>query len=81
MKKPKKLNIKTPIVVLADGTTWTALENCHVMFVSDRQLKKLDEGLEPDDLSKKTEKIKITELLKQYPYIHWYQEPAEPVKE
>lgn len=61
MKNIKKL---TPIVILSDGTTWTTLEGCCIKFITDRQMSKLEAGSEPDDLDKKTKKVKISNLLK-----------------
>ena len=65
MKNIKKL---TPIVVLADWTTWTTLEGCCVKLITDRQMAKLEAGAEPDDLDKRTRKIKISGLLEMVPY-------------
>ena len=64
MKNIKKL---TPIVVLADESTWTTLEGCCVKFITDRQMEKLEAGAEPDDLDKRTKKVKISDLLKWAP--------------
>jgi len=64
MKNIKKL---TGIVILADKTTWTTLEGCCIKFITDRQMSKLEAGSEPDDLDKRTKKVKISDLLKLFP--------------
>ena len=38
------------IVVLNDGETYSALDGCKILTLTDSGLAKLDEGLEPSDL-------------------------------
>lgn len=40
----------TAIVVLNDGETWSALEGCKILHVTEAGMKKLEEGQEPNDL-------------------------------
>lgn len=40
-----------PIVVLADGETWTSLNGCQILYLTQEGMDRLDAGEEPNDLN------------------------------